>query len=270
MNLMGLPGLAGDLLDGKGGATARIAVELGEDDAVELELFVEDFGGVDGVLTGHGVEDEVDLLRADGLGDFLQFVHQLFVDGQAPGGVENDYIAVCFLRGDDAIAADFHCVLVAALGVNGNTNLLADDFQLIDSRRALEVGGYQHGSLGFVEQHLGHLAASGGLAGALQSGHKQHGWPRCHKGNFRIDRAHESDKFVVDDFDHDLCGFERIDNLSADRLFLHLVAELFRDFEVDVGFEQGSADLAHHLGDVGLGDLSASAQTAKYIRELVG
>ena len=51
-------GLADDLLDAEGGAAAGVAVELGEDDAVERERLVEALGHGDGVLAGHGVDDE--------------------------------------------------------------------------------------------------------------------------------------------------------------------------------------------------------------------
>ena len=52
------------MLDAEHGAAASIAVELGEDHAVQLERVVEGLRAVDGVLAGHAVDDEVDLLRA--------------------------------------------------------------------------------------------------------------------------------------------------------------------------------------------------------------
>jgi len=55
-----LDGLAGDLANAEGGAAAGVAVHLGEDGAGDGELVVEGFGGVDGVLAGHGVGDEED------------------------------------------------------------------------------------------------------------------------------------------------------------------------------------------------------------------
>ena len=56
---------AGDLLDGEGRAAAGVAVELRHDDAVELELLVEDLRAVDGVLARHAVDDQIHLLRRD-------------------------------------------------------------------------------------------------------------------------------------------------------------------------------------------------------------
>ena len=66
-----LDGLAGDVADGEGRAAAGVAVHLGEDDAGEAEALVEVLGGVDGVLAGHGVGDEEDLLRVEQLFELL-------------------------------------------------------------------------------------------------------------------------------------------------------------------------------------------------------
>ncbi len=49
---------AGHFADGKRRAAARVAVELGENDAGEAEAFVKFAGGTDRVLPNHGVGDE--------------------------------------------------------------------------------------------------------------------------------------------------------------------------------------------------------------------
>src|SRR5262249_6316779 len=85
-------GAAGDGLEGDGGAAARVAVELREDDAGELKLLVEDLGRVDGVLTGHRVDDEDGVGGADGGGDLGDLLHHLGVDVEAAGGVEEDEV----------------------------------------------------------------------------------------------------------------------------------------------------------------------------------
>ena len=60
-NLMGLPV---DGADGERRAAPGVAVQLGEHDAVDAQGLVEGGGGVDGVLAGHGVHDQQDLVRA--------------------------------------------------------------------------------------------------------------------------------------------------------------------------------------------------------------
>ncbi len=92
-----LDGLARDGLDAQGRAAACVAVELREDDAVELQTLVELLGRVDGVLAGHRVADQVDLVRRDGLGDVGHLVHHLFVDVQPAGGVDHDHVPTVVL-----------------------------------------------------------------------------------------------------------------------------------------------------------------------------
>ena len=80
-----------------------VAVHLGEDDAGEAEALVKILRGVDGVLAGHGVGDEEDLLRVEQLFELLHLGHQLFVDVQAAGGVDDERVAAH----DEGFAAGF-------------------------------------------------------------------------------------------------------------------------------------------------------------------
>jgi hypothetical protein len=73
-----LDGLAGDVADGERRAAAGIAVHFGEDDAGEREAGMKILRGVDGVLAGHGVGDEEDLLRAEKLFEALHLGHQVW------------------------------------------------------------------------------------------------------------------------------------------------------------------------------------------------
>src|SRR5262249_22195507 len=63
------------LFDGERRAAAGIAVELRQDDAMELELLVEDFRAVDGVLAGHAIDDQIYLLRRHLPIDPLELLH---------------------------------------------------------------------------------------------------------------------------------------------------------------------------------------------------
>ncbi len=47
-------------------------------------------GDVDRILPGHRVGDEQGLVRVGGLAHRRHFEHQLFVDVEPPGGVEDD------------------------------------------------------------------------------------------------------------------------------------------------------------------------------------
>ncbi len=88
-----LDGLAGDVANGERRAAACIAVHLGEDDAGEAEALVEVRGRVDRVLAGHGVGDEENLAGVEQLFQPLHLAHQLFVDVQAAGGIDDERVA---------------------------------------------------------------------------------------------------------------------------------------------------------------------------------
>ena len=51
---------------------------------------------------------------------------------------------------------------------------------------------------------------------------------------------------------------------------LDVIDELAHDLEVDVGFEQRQADLAHGLVDVGLAQLAVAAQLAEDALQALG
>ena len=136
--------LAGDRLDAEGRAAARVAVELGEDHAVNVELGVELVGAVDGVLAGHRVADEEDLLRLRAGLDVEQLRHQLFVNVEAAGGVEDHDVAIRLARGVERAFADAGRA-AAVLGVDRHVELLAEHAQLLDGGGALHVRRDEHG-----------------------------------------------------------------------------------------------------------------------------
>ena len=51
---------------------------------------MERLGRGDGVLAGHGVDDEERVVRADARGDPTDLLHQLGVDAEPAGGVDDD------------------------------------------------------------------------------------------------------------------------------------------------------------------------------------
>ncbi len=97
------------------------------------------------------------------------------------------------------------------------------------------------------------LGAGGRLARALQAGHQDHGGAVRSEGQVATGAAHQSGQLLVDDLHHLLARIEAFQHLGAEAALLQRLGEAFDDLEVDVGLEQGEADLAHRLGDVVLG-----------------
>ena len=74
---------------------AGVAVELGEDHAVEGKRVVEGPRRVDGVLADGGVHHQERVVGLHRLGDAADLVHHLGVDGQPAGGVDDHHVAPC-------------------------------------------------------------------------------------------------------------------------------------------------------------------------------
>src|SRR6185503_18921831 len=107
------------------------------------------------------------------------------------------------------------------------------------------------------------LAAGGGFARALEAAHHDHGGPGLNEIDIRIHRPHQVDEFVIDDFDHDLAGLEALDDLLPLGLFQDALGEILDDFEIDVGFEQGRAHIAHGIANILFRYAAASGKTAE-------
>ena len=75
---------------------ASVAVEFGEDDPGYADPLLERGGARERILSGHGVNDQVDLVGIDGGVDLPQFAHERVVDVQTACGVDDEYVdALC-------------------------------------------------------------------------------------------------------------------------------------------------------------------------------
>ena len=108
--------------------------------------------------------------------------------------------------------------------------------------------------------HCGELAGGGGFAGALEAGHEDDAGRL--RGGLEAGGvlAEDVDEFVVDDLDDLLGGREGGGDLGAEGAVADVVDELGDDGEVDVGFDEGEADLAQGLADVLVGDGALAAE----------
>ena len=110
-------------------------------------------GGVDGVLAGHGVGDEENFAGVEKFFEALHFAHEVFVDVEAAGGVDDQGVAAhvaCFAAGfgseaDDQVGPGGLAFLVAfvELGLDG----FGDDLELFAGGGAVDVDGDEHGAM---------------------------------------------------------------------------------------------------------------------------
>ena len=91
--MIGRPVIVGDR---QRRATAGVAVELGQDDAGEVDALLERLGRLDRGLADHRVDDEEDLVGLDRRADVGGLLHEVLVDGEAAGGVDDDDVVLAW------------------------------------------------------------------------------------------------------------------------------------------------------------------------------
>src|SRR3954465_7742569 len=263
--------LAGDGLDAQRGAAAGVAVELAHQHAVELDRLGELLGDVHGVLAGHRVDDEQDVVRLDRPADVDEPLHELGVDVQAAGGVDDQDVLAVHLRLVERPARDVDRRAVGALLVDVGAARGTELHELVDGRRAVDVARRHRDRRAVLGlQVAGELGARGRLARALEAGHEDHGRRPRRERDAHRGAAHQRRELLVDDLDDLLARVELADDLGAEAALLDGRRELLDDLEVHVGLEQREADLAHGLVDVVLGQRPMGADVGERLLELLG
>ena len=153
-------------------------------------------------------------------------------------------------------------ILVRAIRVNRNLELLAEHVQLVDSRRALQVARH--------EQRLAARAASASGRACrsivvLPEPCRPHIISTVTSSvplqvQRMIHRPHQVDELLIDDADDLLARIERLENLLADRLLGDVLHELPHDREAHIRLEQRLLDELQPVAHVRFGELPLAAQ----------
>ena len=214
----------------------------------------------DGILAGHGIDDEQGLRRPDGLVEGGNLVHQLLIDREAAGGID-DHDAVALGTGlGDGVLRDADRILLPFFGIDGNADALAEDLELLDGGRAEGVAGCEedlHAALALDMQ--GELAGEGRLTGTIEAGDEDDRGAALDVDILRL-AAHEGGQFVVDDLDHHLLRLHGRQHVLAHRLVLDRVAELLGHLVAHIGVQEGLPDVLDGFGDVDFGDFPLTFQ----------
>jgi hypothetical protein len=167
----------------------------------------------------------------------------------------------CFLRVIQGGGGDIRGLLVAGGGEELHAGLARHGPQLLDGGGAVDVAAHhQDLLLAHLPDHPAQLAGGGGLAGALQAGHEEHGGGLGGEGQGRGVLAHQVGKFPVHHADELLAGGEAGEHLLAHGLFLHPGDEVAHHGQGHVGLQQGHAYLAQGVLDIGFGQAALAAQ----------
>lgn len=167
--------LASDVAHRQRRAATRVTVELGQHDAGERQRLVEGACGVDRILAEHRVDHEQGLDRLYRSMQGLDLGHHGLVHREPAGGVDQQHVDVVLARVVERGERDVDRLLRGLGGEEPDPGLCRHRLQLLDRRRAIDVGGHhQHLLLLLLVQELGELAGGGGLARTLQAGHQHH------------------------------------------------------------------------------------------------
>src|SRR5262249_19956367 len=171
-----------------------------------------------------------------------------------------DYCSAPALLGKSTRIAAYPNRLARILAVDGDVDLLAEDFQLIDGGGTLEVGSDQQRLAAVVAQVQGELAGRGRLALPLQAA--EHDDRRAFLGEVEtvVHRPHDGDQLVVNHLDNLLARVERAQHGLSNGALGDASGEGVDDVVIDVGVEQGAADFLEPVADVRLAESAAPAQ----------
>ena len=171
-NLTGRPVTARDR---ERGAAARVAVDLGQDEAGQRDGRRERLGDADRLLAGHGIDDEQGLDRLDRGVDRRDLGHQLLVEREAAGGVEDHHVTDLPPGRLDPAADDVDDGGPDGRPVDRDVEGLAERLELVGGGRAVRVGGHEQRPPSELHDVAGELGGRGRLARALQADERHDG-----------------------------------------------------------------------------------------------
>jgi len=151
--------LAGNLFDGKGRATARVAVHFGKDESVESEPFVKLLGALNGVLSEHGIGDEEDFVGPDFLFDLSELPHELVVNVKASRRIDQEHVMPGVSRLSQCSFAEGQWLLAGGSVPDLDIDIFGDHFELVAGCRSIDVHRDHHRPVVVLRQPLGELSS---------------------------------------------------------------------------------------------------------------
>ena len=135
----------------------------------------------------------------------------------------------------------------------------------------MRVAGGKKRAVPLAFEEIGKLCGRRGLTGALKANEHDHvGRAVLCKRELGVRGAEQRGELVQNNADDVLRGGERVKHLGVKALLLAARHEVLDHAEVDVGLEQGEANLAHGDVDVILGETTLAAKLVKGVLETIG
>ena len=264
-----LNGLTGDCQHGQCRTAAGVGVQLGHQHAVNAQCIIKCLCHVDGILTCHGIDHQHDLVGVGQFFQILQFVHELGVDVQTAGGIQDHHVIAvilgkpqCLLGNDPRIDLSHFKDL--------DTGTLAHHLQLVDRRRTVNIACHQQRKMPFLFQHLRQLGGMSRLTGALQAAHHDDAGRLGRELDPGVFVAHEIAQFLVDDLDDLLCRCQTAEHFFPDCTFGNLFDKILDDLVADIRFQQSHANFPHGFLDITFSQLAVGFQLFEHLIQFSG
>src|SRR5208337_4671812 len=252
---------AGDSAHRKRRTAPRVGVELGQNHARNVQPLVESGRDVGGFLAGHRVGDEYDVMRIERGLQARQLVHQLFIDLQAAGSVDQNRVMPTGLGAGHRARRDLDRILVLVAVEDRNMRLGAEHAELLHRGGAINVGGRQERmALTFRFQPQRELCNRSRFARALQAHNHDFDGRLDLQIEFARRTAHRVLQLGRDELDQMLFGGERAQYFGAERLGLDVLDKIANDLDIDVGLEQREPDFSERILDIALGDAAMALE----------
>ena len=153
---------------------------------------------------------------------------------------------------------------------NGDIKLLADRFQLLNGRRAVDIAGGQQRTLALLAHIGGKLCAVCRLTCALKADEHYDARRLRADGQALIFAAHKLYELFVYYFDHLLSRRKRFEHIRTRGTLRYAFGKFLNDLVAYVGLEKRHAHFLHGFLDVGRGQSALAAQLFKGSGQLIG
>ena len=228
---------------------ARIAVEFRKNHAGKLERVIEVFCHRNRLLSERGIRDKKNFRRLRDLPQTDQLLNHLRVDLKPASGIKDQVIHKIAARLGNRILRDKRHIGIAAFGINRNSDLFTENFQLVNGGRAVNVArDHHHLFIAFLETER-KFGAGRGLAASVKADHHDD-VRRLPVRKRRLGTAHELHQFIINDLDRLLSGRNTAENRLAEAFRGNGTDKFIGDLDIDVRFQQGVADIVHCRSDI--------------------
>ena len=243
------------------GATARIAIGLGQHHASQRQCFGKRLGGVRCILAGHRVDHEQGLDRIQCRMQRLDLGHHPGVDMEATSSVDQQHVHKILPRRIESGFRDRERILLAAGRMKQHIDLAGEGAQLLDGGWTIDVAADHHDLLFLaLLEEAREFGDRRRLAGALQACHQHDSRRRGGKVEIGICGSHQRGQFVAHDLYQGLARGQAAQDFLAERLDLNALDQRLHHRQRYVRFEQGDAHFAQSIANIGLGQPTFPAQ----------